>query len=86
MSAAPAVRARPVSGAALSASPALSAAPATMPSVVVRRLTGQKILGDPGSAEFVLQLSTKDGEFLYEMSRADLKDLASMASQYSQGK
>jgi hypothetical protein len=82
----------------LSPAPPISAATQTSPAttpisppteihrVVVKRLTGQTILGEPGSADFVLQLTTTDGEFLYEMSRADLKDLASLASKYSQEK
>jgi predicted methyltransferase len=52
----------------------------------LKRVTGAKIIGEPGSADFVLQLTTSDGDVQYTMSRADLKNLASMASKYSQGK
>lgn len=76
-------------------SPTPAAAPAVVAPTAVatdvahpalKRVTGQIIIGEPGSADFVLQLTTADGEVQYELSRADLKNLASMASKYSQGK
>jgi predicted methyltransferase len=52
----------------------------------IRRLTGQRILGEPGSADLVLQLTTADGDVQFAVSRADLKNLASLAGRYSQEK
>jgi predicted methyltransferase len=88
ISAAPPAGAAAAIGVATASSPVTTSnsAPATGHRVVVKRLTGQEILGEPGSAEFVLKLTTTDGEFLYEVSHADLKDLAALASKYSQEK
>ena len=38
----------------------------------LKRVTGSKIIGEAGSADVVLQLTTPDGEVQYTMSRADL--------------
>jgi predicted methyltransferase len=68
----------------------VAAAPGAVTSAVahpeLKRVTAPRIIGEAGSADFVLQLSTPDGDVQYTMSREDLKDLASMASKYSRGK
>jgi predicted methyltransferase len=74
-------------GSAASPAVATSAAPtgAVAPgaNADLKRLTDQKIIGQPGSADFVLQLSTSDGDARYELSRTQLKELASLANKYS---
>jgi predicted methyltransferase len=81
----------PVAGAVAGAVAAPVAVPVTgvasaSPNAALIRVTGQKIIGQPGSADFVLQLSTTDGEVQYAVSLAELKNLASLAGKYSQQK
>jgi hypothetical protein len=64
----------------------VAAAAATVTATATARLTGQKIVAQPGSADLLLQLTTTDGEVQIAVSRADLKNLAALASKYSQGK
>jgi predicted methyltransferase len=68
------------------ASPVAVAAATELRPAVLKRVTGEKIIGEPGSADLVLQLTTADGDVQYAVSRADLKNLASLAGKYSQGK
>jgi predicted methyltransferase len=81
----------PAVAVAAATTPAALAAPVTAPvtgsqGVALKRVTGAKIIGESGSSDFVLQLTTPDGDVQYTMSRADLKNLASLAGKYSQGK
>jgi predicted methyltransferase len=85
------VAASPVTASPVTAGAATAAAVAAAPvtdshGVPLKRATVSKIIGEVGNGDFVLQLTTPDGEVQYTMSRADLKSLASMASKYSQGK
>jgi predicted methyltransferase len=80
------VTASPVTASAVTATAVVAVPVTDSHGVVLKRVTGSKIIGELGSADFVLQLTTPDGEVQYTMSRADLKNLGSMASKYSQGK
>ncbi|HEY6452537.1 MAG TPA: hypothetical protein VIX87_08060 [Steroidobacteraceae bacterium] len=50
-----------------------------------RRLTGQKIVATPGGEQFVLQLTSPEGEVQFALSREDLKELATQAGALSEG-